>query len=103
MPIANPNPETVPALTFDRLYATTIIISAIRDKDQRIVDASADVVLVPYSSETGIDLSTSQKQLSIKSIEQKVVENPDGKLALAYAAMIDAISEEYLLSIGGGK
>lgn len=96
MPINNNAPVNLSATTFDKLYATSINITALRDANGKIHDAQAFIMLSPYNASSGEDLPAQSQHLFIKSIQARIAANPTGKLAQAWGAIVDAIAEEYL-------
>lgn len=90
-----PVPIQVPSVTFDILSPTDIRFSVARDKSGKILDIDIQVILTPYSSQSGDDLPLKKEYLTIKKIKSKIASDPLSSVAVAYTALMKAISDEY--------
>lgn len=97
MPILPKSPINVPEKNFDRLGVSSInIMCPLKSLlVPEMEDASASIFFVPYNSETGEKHMGGVFSMSIPSIVARILENPNGKLAIAYQAILEAVQEEY--------
>lgn len=90
MPIDIKEPIVVPSKTFNTYWVCSVNISAPSPE----AEASADVSLLPFNSETKEVLATGCIAMRIENIMQKAVADPSGNFAKAMHFLVEAIKEE---------
>lgn len=89
MPIAIKEPITKPQMVFDKLWVTSIMISSYWNRP-----AYAQVAMMPYNS-NGETSEQDSIIFQITDILSKIQAEPESKLAKAYDAILETITEEY--------
>lgn len=94
MAIEIENPIVIPETILDKMWVQTLSIWT----DFNLSSINASVMLAPYN-DAGAYAPERAIKLDIPDIADRIQAAPEGKLALAYAALIDALQEEYVNSL----
>lgn len=90
MPINAKQPIEVPAKSFNKLWASTIEISAPSPTEEAI----ATIKLVPFNDQGEVHFLGSETLL-VRDILSKATQNPDSNIAKAMHFLLLAIEDEY--------